>query len=261
MTVDCSTLWPSAVLDPGAERMHWATLVGLALRGEPDEVITDIVSFKLPLLFLVRGAKLGDAVTHGLYHRPGYDDNFCFLQLDAEPVVFPGATHAYQRDSKLSPDANKDGRGDVGSVRPGRYVAVLKSGTEPEVVFHIVNPDGSVRLPCWRDFDHNGVLTPEEMQLSESLRTGAQVGADGTWADSILIHGGIEEPKDAKHHFSIGCFTCHRKHRTLMANAVRAAGGKMNVVLITAPKLVELLAEYREAKTDPAPPPESERVA
>ncbi len=250
MKVPCSNLWPAPDASPEAARQHWSTVAGLALRSLDDTVPFDL---ERPLLLCIRGAKLGDTETHDLLHRPVYDDCFVLLQRDVAPVAFDGATHAYQRDSKLSPDANRDGRGDVGTVRPGRYVAhdVTAKG-DPEIVFRVSMPDGTWRLPCHRDFDHNGILTPEEMQASENLRTGAQVGDDGTWADSILIHGGIEEPANAKHHYSIGCFTTARKWRKIMADAARASGGKLDVVVPLAAHLAALLED--DGDSDRPPP-------
>jgi hypothetical protein len=251
MIVPCSRLWPALDASPGEARLHWGRIAGIMIGAMP--IANPLVR---PLLLAIRGAALGDAMTHPLVHAPVYDDCFVLLQRDALPVAFSGATHAYQRDSRQSPDANRDGRGDVGSVRPGRFVLHdMRNGEE--VIFQVKTPFGSDRLPAWRDFDHDGKLSPEEMQRSEDLRAGQQVGAEGTWADSVLFHGGLDEPsrKDgtpAKHRFSIACWTAPRKWRQLVADAARATGGQVDAIMGNA---VDLLAAMADDSGESAPPP------
>lgn len=250
MIVPCSKLWPAVDASPDDARLHWGRVAGVMVGAMP--IANPLAR---PLLLAIRGAKLGDEKTHELVHRPAYDDCFVLLQRDAAPMAFDAAAHAYQLTSKLSP---KEG---VGSVRPGRFVAHLVSGNEPEVVFWLKTPEGSPRLLCFRDLNRDGNLTDGEKQTSEELRAGGQVGAEGTWADSILIHGGIEEPKDAKHHFSIGCWTAPRKWRKVMADACRAAGVKeLDAILAEASDIVIALdaADRRDfGDSDVPPPPEN----
>src|SRR4029078_5805849 len=107
------------------------------------------------------------------------------------PLVFPGATHAYQKNSKESPDANHDGVGDVGSILPGRFGMKLAAGKYP--VFVITMPHGSEKIPCVRDLNHDGV--PESDQ--------------GYFATGILFHCGYDAPSDSDHKSSIGCQTAN----------------------------------------------------
>jgi hypothetical protein len=230
---DCSDLWPR---DERIETAltHWAFVAG-RLGADP--------ALPRPFLICIRGAKPYALESHTLVHSPVYDDTGVLLVRDSYPVVFPMATHAYQARSKASPDVNRDGLGDVGSVRPGRYLLTdLLNGKE--VIFHVTMPDGSPRLPCWRDFDGDKKLSPEEMQRSEDARTGAQVGTDGTWADSILLHGGLDSPPDAKHKYSIGCLTASVKWRALLAEKAKPSGGKIDCVLTG---VDELLVHTRAA--------------
>jgi hypothetical protein len=201
----------------------------------------------------IRGVERFAPKSHPLAHAPVYDDTFVLLAPNESPVVMAGATHAYQRNSKASPDVDHDGLGDVGSIRPGRYLLNdLHNGEE--VIFHITNPDGSDRLPAWRDFDHDGKLSPLEMQRSEDMRTGQQVGASGTWASSILLHGGLDEPPSAKRRYSIGCFTMSRADRALIAEKCKPYGGKGDLVLINAPELVEIVAGLPTFDDEPTQP-------
>jgi hypothetical protein len=217
---------------------------------------SNLFNLKRPLLLAIRGAKHGDKVTHDLHHRPAppHDDGFVLLQRDAAPIVFDGSTHAFQRTSKLSPPQG------VGSVRPGHYVAHLKSGTDPEVVFHLKTPEGSGDLPAFRDWDRDGLVTVEEMRRSEAARSGQQVSAEGTFANAILIHGDLAEPArpdgtPAKHRSSIGCWTMPRKWRKVLADACRAAGGTtLDAVLDEA---WDIVAALDDGDSDRPPPPEN----
>lgn len=230
--IDTTSLWPT---DQGRANYQWGAVAGRL----------GYYPLVRPILLAIRGVERYAPKSHPLVHQPVYDDTFVFLALGEAPVVMVGATHAYQRDSKASPPG-PDGRGAVGSIRPGRYLLNdLNNGAE--VIFHITNPDGSDRLPAWRDFDHDGRLSPEEMQRSENIRTGVQVGNSGTWADSILLHGGLEEPPardgtPAKHKFSIGCFTTLRQYRQLISMKCRPYSGKCDLVLLKVEELVEIVA-------------------
>jgi hypothetical protein len=235
MVTDCRHLWPES--SPTASLLHWSFLAG---KLGADSAL------ERPFLICLRGVRPFELETHPLVHEPVYDDTGVLLVRSEYPVVFPLATHAYQARSKASPDVNGDGLGDVGSVRPGRFV--LHNVTDPgsaEIVFRVSMPDGSWRLRAWRDFDGDKKLSPEEMQQSEDARTGAQVGSEGTWADSILLHGGIDEPPDRsgnapKHRFSIGCFTASRKWRQLIAEKC-GPDGRADMVLINAADALPLV--------------------
>lgn len=250
MIVDCRALWPNPARRD-EQLVHFAMLAGK---------LGAAVKLPRPFLFAIRGVKPYAPETHDLVHAPGYTDTFVMLPPGDYPVVFPGSTVAYQKDSKASPDADGDGRGDVGSIRPGRYLLTDKRNGD-EVVFEITNPDGSKRLKAWRDFDHDGKLSPEEMQRSEELRTGKQVGADGTWADSVLFHGGLDEPNrpdgtPAKHRFSIACFTASRPWRKLLADTARGTGGQIDMVLANAWDLLPLVEPAPSGDSDAPPAPE-----
>lgn len=237
MRVPCSALWPA----PGvAASLHWHELAARA--GAVNSPLAR------PCLLAIRGAAPNDPETHELEHRPSppYRDTGVLFVPGFDPYVFAMTTTAYQRGSKASPDLDGDGRGDVGSIRPGRYVLHdLQAGEE--VTFHVKNPDGTDKLLAWRDVDGDGTVTPAERQRSEAAREGQQVGAGGAYATSILLHGGMDEPNAGgappKHRFSIGCLTAPRSVRKLIAGAARPHGGLCDLVLKDASELVALVSE------------------
>lgn len=240
MRVPCSALWPA----PGVEAfLHWHELATRA-----GAINTPLAR---PCLLAIRGAAPGDTETHDLEHKPSppYRDTGVLFVKGFDPHVFAMTTTAYQRDSKASPDVDGDGRGDVGSIRPGRYVLHDRNAGD-EVTFHVRMPDGSDRIPAWRDFDHNGKLSPEELQRSEDTRSGRQVNDSGTYATSILLHGGMDEPNAGgappKHRFSIGCLTAQRQFRQMIASAARPYGGRCDLVLVDAAELVALVPSLEQ---------------
>lgn len=245
MNTEC--LWPS---DQVGSIYQWNAVAGKLGAAFP---------LPRPVLIAVRGVKLFGKESHELVHAPLYDDSFCFIVPGEVPFLFEGATHAYQRNSTASPDEDGDMMGDVGSVRPGRYL-LNDTNNGVEVVFHITTPNGNDALPAWRDFDHDGKLSPAEMKKSEELKLGKQVSSVGAVAKSILFHGGIDEPPlpggvPPQHRYSIGCFTAPRKYRSIVSEKARRFGGKVDLFLVEAETLVEIvkgLPSYREGQENQA---------
>lgn len=219
---DCSKLWPEP---PISEREHWGLIVGKLCRKYGIEE-----PLKRGFLLAIRGAKRFSRETHPTVSKADYDDTAVLLTADGllPPYVFEFSTHAYQLDSKLSPDVNHDGRGDVATIDPGYYVAHARGGKYP--VFEVTMPDGSVALPCHRDVDHDGI---------------AEVG--GCTADGVLIHTGYDAPADSEHHSSIACQTTRVDQlRTLEVEAIRH-GGDLTYVLELAEDLLPLIPDPIEA--------------
>jgi hypothetical protein len=185
-----------------------------------------------PVLFAIRGAYPNATRSHRSIHAPRYDDTFVFVR-DGKPELFRGATHAYQLTSSESPDTFKDGVGDVGSVRPGLYLASLRSAG-PVPIFAVLMPDGkSDRLPAHRDKDHDGVISAAEAELSERATSGAQVTPGvGTWANAVLIHPGYDtiKPGTGRNFSSIACLTASLSDVHRLASNAR----HMDVLLLNA---------------------------
>lgn len=219
--VPCSKLWPPD--EPTLASVHWDMFAG-ALHGSP---------LTRPLLMGFRGAAPGDSVTHQPVHKPAYDDAFVYCAPNSMPMVFRGATHAYQLDSKLSPDVSGDGRGDVGSIRPGTYL-LKDSGSQPHPIFLLTMPGGSGRIPCFRDTDHDGVISDAERERSEMLRQGSQVDSTGCYATAVLLHTGFDAPPGAEHRSSISCQTCSLKYLSILRDTARTFDGLIDYVLVNA---------------------------
>ncbi len=240
MIADCSKLWPGA----GKAVLHWPELVARA---------GYIKELKRPFLLAIRGIKPFFRESHPLLHVPEYDDTGVFLAEGKTPAVFPMGTHSYQRTSKNSPN------GDTGSLRLGRYILQdLKNGDE--ILFHVKNPDGSSKVPVWRDTDNDGSVSAEEVRASEAARSGLQVNDKGMWADAVLLHGGLDSPPAARHRYSIACFTCSPMWRKLMSDSAKAYEGIIDMQVETAWNLlpfVDMLETPGAVRdTDPAPPPD-----
>lgn len=223
--MNCEALWPAHGVDP---LNHWGFLAG-KLGAEP--------SLPRPLLICLRGIRVGEIASHPMRSVAEYDDTGVLLSADRGPLVFSMSSHAYQVNSKLSPDVDGDGRGDVGTIRPGRYVLKDKrAGKYP--TFHVTMPDGSERIPCYRDTNHDGIIGHGE--------------DNPAWtATAVLAHGGIDDPPDSPHHFSIGCLCVPLVwRRELVARA--APDGLIDLVLIRAEDAVSLLEPEPATEADNA---------
>jgi hypothetical protein len=178
------------------------------------------------LLIGIRGVSLFADDTHETVARPEYDDTFVFLKPGSAmpPWLFKGSTHAYQTDSKLSPDIDGDGRGDVGTIRPGRYVLTLAI-TQPFPIYTLTMPDGSGRIPCFRDTNHDGRYSAEEI-------------ARQSFATAVLLHTGYDAPAESAHHSSIACQTCNASDLRTLAGL----GGKtIDYILCGADEAIEIM--------------------
>jgi hypothetical protein len=247
----CQKLWPPN--DPSFAAVHWDMIAGklLLLNGDaqPDDVRLD-----RPLLIAIRGAAPGDEQTHEMHARPAYDDSFVLVQKTTMPMLFSGATHSYQTDSKLSPDEDGDKRGDVGSIRPGRFVLTDK-GAEPYPIFEVSLPDGSKSIPCWRDLGrHDGKIDDAEKERAETATKGRQVNATGFYSTAVLMHTGWDAPPDSPHRSSISCLTANHRHLEIMRNAAKQSAGKLDCILIDADELVAIVDALPLPDDEPTKP-------
>lgn len=233
----CSKLWPPN--DPTLASVHWSMIAGALLRLH-DRVPSGFV-LERPLLIAIRGAAPGDEQTHEMHARPAYDDSMVLVQKTTMPMLVRGATHSYQLDSKLSPDVDGDGRGDVGSIRPGRFV-LTDLGARPYPIFSVALPDGSTKIPCWRDLGrHDGVIDAAERERAETATKGNQVNEAGYYSTAVLLHTGFDAPPDSDHRSSISCLTANFRHLEVMRDAAKATRGKLDCILIDARELVAIV--------------------
>jgi hypothetical protein len=217
--VDARILWPGP--DVGASTDHWGFIAGkLGAKPRLDR----------PFLVGIRGVAPLVPDTHEVIARPAYDDTFVVLTPQpVPPYVFAGATHPYQRDSKLSPDVDGDGRGDVGCIRPGHFELTLAL-EKPYPVFVLTLPGGSSNIPCFRDTDHDGKYSAAELtQMS--------------FATAVLLHSGFDAPADSEHRSSIACQTCNVADLRYLASHARPYGRKVDYALLDAADAIALAAE------------------
>lgn len=218
--MDTTRLWPPQ--NPAVACVHWDALAG-ALFKKYDATPGGFI-LRRPVLICIRGVEPYASESHPLRCIAAYDDTFVLIQVTSMPCVFKGATHSYQADSKLSPDVNHDGRGDVGTIRPGRFV-LHDTGSKPYPVFTVTRPDGSGRLPCWRDIDHDQVISDADKAFSELAHGGPQEDEHGTYSTDVLLHPGFDAPADSPHRSSISCLTLQVPALSIVRTAAKNNGG------------------------------------
>jgi hypothetical protein len=225
----CEKLWPatSAAMD---RHSHFAALC--ASSGFRD-------GNARPTLLALRGVWLFGRSVHPVWHAPLYDDAFILLRDGTAPFAFRGATHPYQIDSKASADLDRDGRKDVGMVRPGCYVLEMVGNDPP--IFKMFTREGTAQIPVYRDMNHDARIDEAEKKASESATRGEQVAAGvGAFATEILLHPGYDTllPQKQSPFSSIGCQTAPVE----ALREVLAAGRTIDYVLVDAVDLVTTLA-------------------
>jgi hypothetical protein len=216
--LNCEKLWPAPGILPD---LHWGYLAG-KLGADPKLL--------RPFLIGLRGLELGQNESHETVAKPAYDDAAILLAHETEPFVFKFATHAYQLDSKLSPDVDGDGRGDVATIRPGAYVLTLAT-ENPYPIFVLTTPSGSGNIPAFRDTNHDGHYSAEEL-------------ARPSIATAVLLHSGWDAPADSAHRSSIACQTCSVTNLRFIAKVTRKYGKALDYRLINATDAIALMADF-----------------
>ncbi len=182
-----------------------------------------VAPYPRPFLIGIRGVVLGANQSHETRSKAAYDDSFILCQHGKMHALFRGSSHAYQLYSKLSPDVNHDGVGDVATINPGRYVCTWKMDDGVGCpVFEITLPNGGKDLPAARDVNHDGLAD-----------------AGPYTANAVLFHSGYDAPPGAAHGSSIACQTTSLENLKRM----KAAGHVIDYVLITAEEAVRLVSE------------------
>ncbi|WP_437728200.1 hypothetical protein [Sorangium sp. So ce861] len=227
---DAGPLWPAEDAPPEARLAHYTMLCKL--------VGHDPTGSKTTLLGL-RGVRLFGLRTHIVRSRNEYDDAFVLLNFQGDEKVyeFRGATHPYQKTSTASPDADGDGRPDVGMLRPGHYHVQARSDPykgHPALVVLRTSGVNRGRLPAYRDTNHDGLFDEAEMRASETATSGGQVSEGiGAWMDQVLFHPGLGFS-------SIGCQTA-RPEDIRKLHAL----GKFEYLLVNAVDVLALMKQRR----------------
>ena len=119
-----------------------------------------------------------------------YEDTIVVFRSNGTIVRFEATTKPAQMPNPSSstvPDVDKDGRKDLGIVRPGVYRAVgdVTFGLpgQERTAFKIVTNEGEGGLPAWRDLSGDGVFSASERSLSEER---------GYTISGIYIHYGFD---------------------------------------------------------------------
>jgi len=142
----------------------------------------------------IRGRDTSGRVHPTTVERGVFDDAVVVLTADGRAVTLAVSTHPWERGSTSSPDVDGDGKGDVGMLAPGRYLAVAR-GADRNIAglptWHVLNPNGVDGLAGARNTDHDGVYSEREVAASKSR---------GDRLSAILFHkGGAGAPA------AIGC--------------------------------------------------------
>src|SRR5882762_7498571 len=186
-TVDAADLWPNSS-DQDVRHAHYRSLC---------EAFETDISWTRPVLLGIRGVRLFGLRTHVVRSEPSYED--AFVLLNAKPagsvLEFRGASYPYQTTSREAVDLDRDGQPDVAMIRPGLYLLEpLSALFHGRLALHVRTHDGSGNVPCYRDLNHDGYFSPEEIAKALSAQHGIQVvTGDGAVAVGILFHPGFDD--------------------------------------------------------------------
>jgi hypothetical protein len=190
-------LWPP----PGSdERKHWTALC--ELMGFP------LTAGRHTLIGL-RGVSVNAPFTHPSASRAAYDDAFVWLDADGSMRRFAGATHSYQARSEndMGDDIDGDGRSDIATIRPGRYVGNNPHRFHGHVALDVRNLAGTCRIPTFRDVDGDRGISDADKILSEHATQGEKVDEHGAYAAGVKFHPGFDTKHAEGAFSSVGCQT------------------------------------------------------
>jgi hypothetical protein len=140
----------------------------------------------------VRGRDL-DGNVHDTRVVREYDDTLVIVKHD-KLLKLRVSTHPWETAGHGVPDANGDGKPDIGMIRPGRYLAVKRPSSRNIAgapTFHVRASEDSERIPAWRNTNQDDVYGDDERAEGE---------ARGDYQTAILFHqGGAGAPA------AIGC--------------------------------------------------------
>ena len=149
-----------------------------------------------------------------------YDDTFVVLKPNGTVQEFRGATHSNPRYQPRAPDANGDGRGDLGMIRPGNYSVVPNGNYVGNASYHVRTEGGSGSLPAYRDTDQSNTISQAERDTSK---------ARGYKQTEILFH-----QAGTNDNGSMGCQTIASSDYNRFIEAVGGRSAAYNYTLVDA---------------------------
>ena len=167
-----------------------------------------------------------------------YQDMFYVLSPDKTVVSFKGSTVPGQnigsRDDGV-PDVNHDGQPDVGMLAPGNFIAkthpfegkaafqILLAGKAPkgtkDADFDDLRVAGVDGLPTWRDTNHDGIYSDDEIAASKTR---------GDKSTGVLFHGGADDV----HTESVGCMNLEPSQLDAFVAAVGGVNATFHYTLV-----------------------------
>jgi hypothetical protein len=227
--VDAGALWPDSN-QPDGRYAHYRSLC---------EAFASDAAWTRPVLLGLRGVRLFGIRTHVVRSEPSYDDAFVLLDAETSGSVFEfrGASYPYQTTSRAAVDLDRDGQPDVALIRSGLYLleplAALFHGRP---ALHVRTHDSNGNIPCYRDLNHDGYFSPEEVAKALRAQYGVQIATGvGAVAVGILFHPGFDDGMS-----SIGCQTASRK----AIDALRRAG-RTDYLLVDGTDAIERARQIR----------------
>lgn len=109
-----------------------------------------------------------DGNRHSTTINAKYDDTFVVLKPNGTVEEFRGSTHSNPRYQPRAPDANRDGRGDLGMIRPGNFSVVPNGTFVGNASYHVRTLGGSGNLPAYRDTDQSNAISQAERDAAKS---------------------------------------------------------------------------------------------
>jgi peptidoglycan hydrolase-like protein with peptidoglycan-binding domain len=162
----------------------------------------------------------GNGNRHATNFNKKYDDTFIVLKPNGTVQEFRGSTHSNPRYQPRAPDANRDGRGDLGMIRPGNYSVVPNGPHVGNASYHVRTEGGSGSLPAYRDTDQSNSISQAERETSK---------ARGYKQTEILFH-----QAGSNDNGSMGCQTIAASDFNRFISAVGGRNASYNYSLVDA---------------------------